>query len=129
MTVLIRNGFVYDPLNGINGEKMDIHVGNGKIVESVDTPETVYDASGKIVMAGGFDIHAHVAGSNLTTARTLEASLLGLKVAQLFPVLLRRAIVTSRWAIRSLCSLECPLSLLGRLTMNLMTFLSWIRLH
>ncbi|MFW9914558.1 MAG: formylmethanofuran dehydrogenase subunit A [Candidatus Thorarchaeota archaeon] len=72
MTVLIKNGFVYDPVNGINGEKMDIHVGNGKIVESVDNPETVYDASGKIVMAGGFDIHAHVAGGNLTTARTLR---------------------------------------------------------
>ncbi|MFQ5977851.1 MAG: formylmethanofuran dehydrogenase subunit A [Candidatus Heimdallarchaeota archaeon] len=72
MTILIRNGFVYDPINGINGEKMDIHIGNGKIIENVNNPDFVYDASGKIVMAGGFDVHSHVAGGNLTTARTLR---------------------------------------------------------
>ena len=26
MELLIRNGFVYDPINGVNGEKMDIAV-------------------------------------------------------------------------------------------------------
>ncbi len=72
MTILIKNGFVYDPINNINGEKKDIFVGNGKIVEFVAKPDQIFDASGKIVMAGGFDIHAHVAGGNLTTARTLR---------------------------------------------------------
>ncbi|MHA2232677.1 MAG: amidohydrolase family protein [Candidatus Hodarchaeales archaeon] len=72
MTLLLKNGFVYDPLNKINGERMDIHVGNGKIVDNIDNPKTVYDASGKIIMAGGFDVHSHVAGGNLTTARTLR---------------------------------------------------------
>ena len=33
--LLIKNGFVFDPLNGINGEKMDIAIKNGKIVKSV----------------------------------------------------------------------------------------------
>jgi len=34
--MLIKNGFVFDPLNGINGEKMDIAIKDGKIVESVN---------------------------------------------------------------------------------------------
>lgn len=34
--LLIKNGFVYDPLNGINGEKMDIAVKDAKIAERVD---------------------------------------------------------------------------------------------
>ena len=33
MVLFIKNGFVYDPLNGVNGEKMDIAIENGKIVE------------------------------------------------------------------------------------------------
>ena len=33
--LLIKNGFVFDPINGINGEKMDIAIKNGKIVAKV----------------------------------------------------------------------------------------------
>jgi len=40
MELLIKNGFVYDPINGINGEKMDIAIKNGKIVESVSEHES-----------------------------------------------------------------------------------------
>ena len=35
--LIIKNGFVFDPINGINGEKMDIAIKNGKIVEKVTT--------------------------------------------------------------------------------------------
>jgi formylmethanofuran dehydrogenase subunit A len=35
MEMLIKNGFIFDPLNGINGEKMDLAIRDGKIVESV----------------------------------------------------------------------------------------------
>ena len=34
--LLIKNGFVYDPLNSINGEKMDIAVKDGRIVDKLD---------------------------------------------------------------------------------------------
>ena len=34
MSLLIKNGLVYDPLNGIKGEVMDIAIKNGKIVVS-----------------------------------------------------------------------------------------------
>ena len=33
--ILIKNGFVFDPINKINGEKMDIAIKDGKIVEKV----------------------------------------------------------------------------------------------
>ena len=31
--LLIRNGVVYDPINGVKGEKKDICIRDGKIVE------------------------------------------------------------------------------------------------
>jgi formylmethanofuran dehydrogenase subunit A len=71
--LLVKNGFVYDPLNGVDGEKMDIAVKDGKIVESVDQRRAKkIDASGMIVMPGGVDIHCHVAGSEVNTGRLLR---------------------------------------------------------
>ena len=43
--LLIRNGFVYDPMNGIEGEKADISIRNGQVVESVGVGADVIDAS------------------------------------------------------------------------------------
>ena len=36
MSLLIKNGYVYDPLNSVKGDRMDIAIRNGKIVEKVD---------------------------------------------------------------------------------------------
>jgi len=73
MELLIKNGAVYDPVNGINGEKMDIAVRDGKIVENVkERRAKKIDASGMIVMPGGVDIHAHIAGSEVNTGRLLR---------------------------------------------------------
>ncbi len=71
--LIIKNGFVYDPLNGINGQKMDINISNGKIVERVNekTAEVV-DASGMTVMPGGVDIHCHIAGAEVNTGRLMR---------------------------------------------------------
>jgi formylmethanofuran dehydrogenase subunit A len=69
----VKNGFVYDPLNGIDGEKMDIAVKDGKVVEKVDECRArKIDASGMIVMPGGVDIHTHIAGSEVNTGRLLR---------------------------------------------------------
>ena len=67
MKLQIRNGTVYDPANGIEGEKMDIFVADGRIVDETK-PEEVIDARAKTVMPGGIDVHSHVAtyGLNLT---------------------------------------------------------------
>ena len=73
MELLIKNGYVYDPINEINCEKMDIAVRDGKIVESVDEHKAkVIDASGMIVMPGGVDIHCHIAGSEVNAGRLLR---------------------------------------------------------
>jgi len=71
----IKNGVVVDPKNGIDAEKMDIFVKNGKIVEEseIDKAECkVIDANNKLVVAGGIDMHAHIAGSKINTGRTMR---------------------------------------------------------
>ncbi len=66
---LIRNGFVFDPVTGVKGDRKDIAVKDGKIVDSVSSSAKVYDASGKTVMAGAVEIHAHVAGPKVNEGR------------------------------------------------------------
>jgi formylmethanofuran dehydrogenase subunit A len=71
--LLVKNGFVYDPINDINGEKMDIAIKDGKIVESVNERRArKVDASGMMVMPGGVDIHTHIAGAEVNTGRLLR---------------------------------------------------------
>ncbi|MEM2123492.1 MAG: formylmethanofuran dehydrogenase subunit A [Candidatus Bathyarchaeia archaeon] len=72
MGLLIRNGIVYDPLNGVDGERMEIAVEDGRIVEDVGSKMEVIDASGMIVMPGGVDIHSHIAGSKVNTGRLMR---------------------------------------------------------
>mgnify|MGYP001094048566 CR=1 FL=1 len=55
--IAIKNGYVYDPASRIDGDKMDIFVRDGKIVEKLSGDFEQIDASGMIVMAGGVDIH------------------------------------------------------------------------
>jgi formylmethanofuran dehydrogenase subunit A len=70
-SLVVKNGFVYDPLNGIDGERMDIAVCDGKVVEKVEKAKVV-DASGMVVMAGGVDIHSHIAGAKVNAGRLLR---------------------------------------------------------
>ncbi|HTY61060.1 MAG TPA: formylmethanofuran dehydrogenase subunit A [Acidobacteriota bacterium] len=67
----IINGEVYDPVHGINGEVRDICVENGRIAASVSGGTTI-DASGMVVMPGGVDMHAHIAGPKVNSARKLR---------------------------------------------------------
>jgi dihydroorotase len=61
--ILIRNGRVIDPKNGIDA-KMDIAVSEGKIVKVSSqiqgTAKQIVDATGMIVTPGIIDIHGHV---------------------------------------------------------------------
>lgn len=73
MSLLLKNGFVYDPLNGVNGEVMDIAAEGGKIVERPRGKDLkVIDVSGMVVMPGGVDIHSHIAGSEVNAGRLLR---------------------------------------------------------
>ena len=71
--LIIKGGIVYDPLNKIEGEKKDILVADGKIVEDVNERNAkVIDATGKTVMPGGVDLHSHIAGSKINIGRLLR---------------------------------------------------------
>jgi formylmethanofuran dehydrogenase subunit A len=67
----IAGGSVYDPANGIAGEVRDVCVDGGKIVDDVPTHARSIDARGMVVMPGGVDIHAHIAGPKVNAARKL----------------------------------------------------------
>ena len=58
------------------GEKKDIFVENGKIVDpnisDIYKFKISYDVNGMIVMAGAIDIHSHIAGGNVNNARLLS---------------------------------------------------------
>ncbi|MBN1168137.1 MAG: formylmethanofuran dehydrogenase subunit A [Methanospirillaceae archaeon] len=66
---IIRNGHVYDPKQGIKGDVMDICIADGKIVSKVSGKAKEIDATGKTVMAGAVEIHAHVAGPKVNEGR------------------------------------------------------------
>jgi formylmethanofuran dehydrogenase subunit A len=67
----IINGEVYDPINNINGEMRDICIDQGQIVASVTGAKTI-DAAGMVVMPGGIDMHCHIAGPKINTARKMR---------------------------------------------------------
>lgn len=69
----LAGGTVYDPLHGIDGEVRDLWVRDGKVVEaSADLPDRTFDLSGLVVMPGGVDMHAHIAGPKVNIARKLR---------------------------------------------------------
>ncbi|MFQ6084896.1 MAG: formylmethanofuran dehydrogenase subunit A [Candidatus Bathyarchaeia archaeon] len=70
--LIIKNGFVFDPLNGVDGERMDVLIRKGKIVEGADSASAEIDALGLTVMPGGVDIHSHIAGSKVSAGRLLR---------------------------------------------------------
>jgi formylmethanofuran dehydrogenase subunit A len=67
----ITGGSVYDPANGIAGEVRDVCVQDGRIVADVPSHARTIDARGMVVMPGGVDIHAHIAGPKVNAARKL----------------------------------------------------------
>ena len=73
--LLIRNGTVYDPAHGIDGQVRDIWIDGGRIVSPPanpdQKPDRILDASGLVVMPGGVDMHCHIAGPKVNTARKL----------------------------------------------------------
>jgi len=69
--LVVANGTLYDPKNDVEGEVRDVGIEDGIIVSEVSDPDRVIDARGHIVMAGGIDIHAHVATYGLNWGRYL----------------------------------------------------------
>lgn len=73
--LLIKNGTVHDPANGIDGVVRDIWVENGRVIAAPTSPATkadrVLDATGLVVMPGGIDMHCHIAGPKVNAARKM----------------------------------------------------------
>ncbi|MEM1525770.1 MAG: formylmethanofuran dehydrogenase subunit A [Ignisphaera sp.] len=75
MQIIVKNGIVIDPINNVKGEVMDIAVKDGRIVDpsEIDASRAVtIDAKNKLVMAGGIDIHSHIAGSKVNIGRLMR---------------------------------------------------------
>jgi len=75
MMLGILGGRIFDPQNGKYGEVGDIWVKDGRVVapEAVDRDgaQTI-DATGLVVMPGGVDIHAHIAGGEVNAGRKMR---------------------------------------------------------
>jgi formylmethanofuran dehydrogenase subunit A len=69
--IILKNGRVYDPKNKIDGEVMDISLSDGKIVDKVNGKAKEIDLKGRMVMAGGVDMHSHIVGSKLGFGRAM----------------------------------------------------------
>jgi formylmethanofuran dehydrogenase subunit A len=76
MVIRIFGGRIVDPANG-RDEIGDLWIQEDRIIappeagKSADAPAQEFDASGMVVLAGGIDIHSHIAGTNVNTARLL----------------------------------------------------------
>ena len=70
--IRLKGGRIIDPANGrdeigdlwIEGDRIAVPAPDGRAVET-------FDLDGAIVMAGAIDIHSHVAGGNVNTARLM----------------------------------------------------------
>ncbi|QWF71155.1 formylmethanofuran dehydrogenase subunit A [Methylomonas paludis] len=74
MLIKLTDGTIYDPASGIDGQKLDIYIQDGRIIAKPveDLPiDKEYNLQGKIVMAGAIDLHTHIGGGKGNIARTL----------------------------------------------------------
>src|SRR5262249_32396493 len=77
MTLLkIAGGTNYDPLNNLDGVVKNIWIRGSKIIapptEPDARPDKIIDATGLVVMPGGVDMHAHIAGPKVNVARKMR---------------------------------------------------------
>ena len=70
--IRISGGAVHDPANDVDGEVRDVCLNDGKVVADVGPDARRIDARGMVVMPGGVDIHAHIAGPKVNAARKLS---------------------------------------------------------
>jgi formylmethanofuran dehydrogenase subunit A len=77
MLTRLTGGRVIDPANDRDGLG-DVWFEDGFIIAPLQPdrqPDASYDVTGAVVLAGGIDIHSHIAGTNVNTARLLLSDL------------------------------------------------------
>ncbi|MBQ18857.1 MAG: formylmethanofuran dehydrogenase subunit A [Planctomycetaceae bacterium] len=71
----ITGGTIHDPANGVDGVVGDIWIVAGRVVEPPTDPQAkadrTLDATGMVVLPGGIDMHCHIAGPKVNTARKM----------------------------------------------------------
>lgn len=76
MKLAIEGGKVYDPKSGVDGVVKTICIEDGVVVseppQGFQADRTI-DATGRVVMPGGVDMHCHIAGPSVNRARRLIA--------------------------------------------------------
>jgi formylmethanofuran dehydrogenase subunit A len=70
--IRITGGAIHDPANDVDGDARDLCIEDGKVVADVGPEARRIDARGMVVMPGGVDIHAHIAGPKVNLARKLS---------------------------------------------------------
>ncbi len=72
MLTCLRGGRVVDPTRTLDATG-DVWFEDGRVVDAdpARAAGETYDASGCVVMAGGLDMHSHIAGANVNTSRLL----------------------------------------------------------
>ncbi|HEX5325247.1 MAG TPA: formylmethanofuran dehydrogenase subunit A, partial [Acetobacteraceae bacterium] len=88
MLTCLRGGRVVDP-GAQRDAPGDIWIDDRHIVAPPTDgrrPDVVHDVAGAIVLAGGIDIHSHIAGANVNTARLLLPELRGIDGFDAAPV-------------------------------------------
>jgi len=71
MLIRIQGGRVVDPTDGRDGVG-DVWIEDGCVVAASERePDRTIDASGCVVMAGGVEVHSHIAGGNVVMSRLL----------------------------------------------------------
>ncbi|MGO9673205.1 MAG: formylmethanofuran dehydrogenase subunit A [Methylocella sp.] len=93
MLTLLKGGQIVDPYNG-RDEIGDLWIEDGRIIAAPlgRQPDAVHDVAGKIVMAGAIDIHSHIAGGNVNTARLLLPEQHRSRTAPMLPL------ATAKWS-------------------------------
>ena len=74
MITKLQNARIYDPINRINGKIRDLYIKNEYIIEKPKRNEKIsktINLKNKVIMAGGIDIHSHIAGGKVNLARLL----------------------------------------------------------
>src|SRR5215475_12255354 len=76
MQIVVRNGRVIDPANGLDGVA-DVLIADGRIAEvapDLAAPQAeVYDAAGLVVAPGFIDMHVHLREPGFKHAETIES--------------------------------------------------------
>ena len=71
MLIRIQGGRVVDPTAARDGVG-DVWIEDGRVVAASDrAPDRTIDATGCVVMAGGVEVHSHIAGGNVVMSRLL----------------------------------------------------------